>query len=193
MKIPKKGEILTSKGLYALYGSWYKDSLIKSHLSALPKTRQKGEKTRWLVLHDLPSFELLTELMNKKYTTTVQEVLDASTSEIESLSEEISDWKDSIPENLQGGDKYYALEDVESELSSIDFGIDLSDEMKKTNVTILPRDSKSSSRASRIEDITYALELVCKALEIFKEEKVESSIQDLIWDLNNIEFPTAFS
>jgi hypothetical protein len=48
---------------------------------------------------------------------------------VEELKEEMEAWKDSIPENLQGGDKYIqieecisALEEIQSNLENFDFG-----------------------------------------------------------------------
>src|SRR5258708_35409893 len=58
----------------------------------------------------------------------IVEALESTKSDIEELKSELESWRENIPENLQGGEKYAALEQAEDELdngmSSIDEAVD---------------------------------------------------------------------
>lgn len=44
---------------------------------------------------------------------------ESATSTVEELRDEMTEWKDSIPENLQGGNKYSEVEEAESALDDL--------------------------------------------------------------------------
>lgn len=84
------------------------------------KPRAKREKRSFTIKHDLPSQEEYLRLKNQRYKISVENLIQDAYSEIESLAEEMREWFDNLPENLQGADKGCQIEEAADVLEGID-------------------------------------------------------------------------
>ena len=93
--------------------------------------------------------------------------LPVDTGELEALKEEIEEWRDNMPESLQGGDKYSTLDDTANTLESV-------------------VDELQSLEAPTIEQLTNQEELDRLADEL---EELAASIESQCDEADNAEFP----
>ena len=86
---------------------------------------EKSIKTvRNIVARDFPGQEVLVDKINPNPSradrlSEVNSLVEDAKSIVEELKEEMENWLDTIPENLQGGDKYSQIEDCISNLEEI--------------------------------------------------------------------------
>ncbi len=118
--------------------------------------------------------------------------------EIETLAEEMRNWHDGMPENLQNGDKGGRVEECADLLENVQY-IDLPEELASEGtdeeiVTV----AKLPNRASRADRLGWAINLLSGAAEIVKKkggdeamtfaDELESAVQEL----EGAEFPGMF-
>jgi predicted RNase H-like nuclease (RuvC/YqgF family) len=57
----------------------------------------------------------------------LEEAKESAVSEIQNLKEELENWRDNMPESLQGGSKYDELEEAINELDNLESELDGTD------------------------------------------------------------------
>jgi hypothetical protein len=138
-------------------------------------------------------------------TVGLYDAIEEAFSEIESLAEEMRSWADGMPESLQGGDKYSAVDEAASSLENASRPDEPGDELDGITVTIqdpTPR-RRGYSRADRLGQAVYILDACISALEDFAasedpefpEEKAEAAdaykdeIENAKSEVESVEFP----
>lgn len=146
------------------------------YVKKLPK-RKKGEVGKYFLLKPLPTQEELGAMLIESYTRQAQDVFEEACDEIESLKEEIGDWKDNIEENFSGSEKYSQLEEAYDQLDNFSKP-DWPDELEDKDIKVVYIESPpkifrgriTNSRSSRLGEACAKLEAVTDALENFKTE-----------------------
>lgn len=131
--------------------------------------RKRGAPRRFKVVKDLPSKEEYLQLKAKKYTTTVESLIDSARMDIESLCEELREWHDNLPESFRDGDKGSQLEDAISELESVD-PPDPPDMKGVDQSVVYYPDLDADSRSARAAEAASALRAAAEHLRMKAEE-----------------------
>lgn len=172
-------KVLTKIKLNKLYKQdwWHVSKILRSFWVKLPKTK-KGEVSRYLITKPLPTQEEFDARMAKHYTTSAQGLVEDANGEIDALKDEISEWKDSLPESFAGGDKESQLEEALEQLERYD-ELQWPDEIPDFNVVYIPpvpkifRGREQHSRSSRLSEALDKLQLVHDELDGQKEFLLE--------------------
>ena len=116
-------------------------------------------------------------------TTAIVGAISDAVSDLETLKDELTDWYDGMPENLQGGSKGDALQEAVSELDNVsepslsnEVTALLDTEGAKVEITY-QRDRKATSRSARRYESVSMLDAAKEKLEMLVEErrKVEAA------------------
>jgi hypothetical protein len=95
--------------------------------------------------------------------------LDVDTSELDELKGEIEYWRDSIPENLQGGDKYSTLDDTANALES---AIDELETIEVPEFTVPDPEDEEKVKAAKdaLAELPEVLEALADGIEVQADE-----------------------
>lgn len=114
--LPKIGKIITKRKLMSLYGD-YAMSVLGEYVSQL--NTKRGEIRKYKVIKQLPDVAEFKNLLDLRYTSTVEGLISDAYSEFTSLGDELRGWYDNLPESFQGGDKGECLDQAASSLEGI--------------------------------------------------------------------------
>lgn len=197
------GKVFTSRLLKKEIGSCYKDSFFSPYLECLP--RERGKMQSFKILKELPPLTEIREALALKYTIQVQGAVEDVASEIESIAEELSSWYDSIPENLQNGDKAQEVESAKDSLES--FYLEEAPEgLEDCKVVIYPDWDGGNSRKDRLCYAVSILNSVAEAVEEFIQVEEENgdfdeldtlrewkdAVENAASDVDSVEIPGMF-
>lgn len=120
----------------------------------------------------------------------VDDAISAGFGDLTELGEELRNWYDSLPENLQGGDKGSTVDEGASTLENLnepDVDSDLSKalEVKGVDVQVYPL-KKRASRADRRDYAVGLLSGAKDALEEFNEDGENDEAKQLVDDLDEL-------
>lgn len=110
----------------------------------------------------------------------VSSAIDDAFSEADELKDELQNWFDSMPENLQGGSKGQTLEESIGQLESISKPDPIPDSISSYNVTYSERVGRKSSRSTRRDACVARLEACAEAAR-----DLSGSLSDLQYDDNS--------
>ena len=161
-RIPQVGEVVLGRVLRKLYGE-HVFRVIPDRLEEQP--RQRGKEARYRIHIALPTTEEYGRLRDEAYRSTAQDVVSDAASTAQELAEEMRSWHDSLPENLQQGEKGSALEEaadnLEDAVSRLE--VDWPEGAGEVPVVHIP-DLDQSSRSRRCSDAVGAVHSVAEAL-----------------------------
>jgi hypothetical protein len=180
-----RGERVTASSLVAVYGIWA--ARVLTHMTAIAEvTRKSGERQKYTKgKRHLPSTQELDEERSRYFTTTVSDLVSEAYSELQSLAEEVRQWYDGLPENLQSGDKGSRLEQAADTLENLDeptFGdpeeqvvkdapkrhyaqhFDAGERVGKIPVVYMPGNRRRTGRSSRRDEATDQMQAVIDEL-----------------------------
>ena len=108
----------------------------------------------------------------------ISDFVDEACSEFESLQEEMQNWYDSIPENLQGGDKGSAVEEAANELEEASTRPDFPEGVEDEEMEIVmpgrtEKQMMKLSRADRCGDAVSVLSQVVEHLQAMIDDLAE--------------------
>jgi hypothetical protein len=155
------------------YGShaW---TYLRDYLKPLPRAKKEQQKYVWS--REAPTAEEATELRNKHFTTTLEELASDAFSEIESLSGEMQEWYDNMPENFQQGDKGSEVEEAKDALENIST-VELSGEAAKLTTVYIPAEN-IESRGDRINDCVSRLNHAAETLRDELQDLIDAAPKD---------------
>jgi hypothetical protein len=198
---------ISSIMLKKTYGESY-EVVLSDYLEKLPMERKRGVKAKYKILKELPSVEVYREMRTKRFTTDVDTLIDDAFDEFECLRDELQEWYDSMPENLQNSNKGDNLQNSIDNLDSLERP-DVPDEIGKFSCTFYPS-SKCTSRTDRCSEAVGKLRSVMDCLQEALDEDDEkkngkmgeslrSDIEGLRDDMEraadeaeSVEFPSMF-
>ena len=153
---------------------------------------KRGERRSYDIIKELPSTEVYKELLDKKYTITLDQLLSDALGEIESLKDEIQEWYDNLPEAFQQNDKGEQLQECIDQFDSLSLPSvpgekDIEHKLLLDEVIFLP--AKHGSRSERLAEAVRKLEFVAEFIENKDElDHLREQIEDLVSECE-IDFP----
>lgn len=152
----------------------------------------------------------VSKVVVRQYTGTVESAVDDARTELESLRDELDEWRNNIEEHFSTTQKYADLESAVGQLDALDSLPDISDLPEKVRiepVSLQLSNKRKQSRSSRCDE---AVELLRQAASLLLyhgevdegttltvEEKdacmgAASEIQSVIEEIECVEFPGMF-
>lgn len=137
----------------------------------------------------------------KSYKTELREgspdgLVEDAVAELNAIGEELQEWADSMPDNLQGGEKHEALTTAADTLKSIEF--DTADlphtgVVIKYHVSVPKRRRRQPSRSARVENANAAIEAVVEFYRGLDNDEEASDYADQLKELvMEVEIPSQF-
>jgi len=157
----KPGDVITKVAIRVVFDAYFERVLLGSHLEGLPRASRQAPIT-YRVKAALPQPEVYRELRNQGFTTTLEDLVSAAQSEVETLAGELRDWHGNLPEGINSSDKAGEIDEAASTLESITFPEvpeDLCD-IKVLHLPALEQDSRPKRNAevvSMLDDAIGAL------------------------------------
>ena len=157
----KPGDVLSKIAIRVVFDPYFERVIIGSHLERLPRENRKAPIT-YRVKEALPPPEVYRELRDHRFTTTLEDLVSAAQSEVESLGSELRDWHGNLPEGINSSDKASEIDEAASTLENINFP-DVPDALCQIKVMHLPaleqdsRPKRSAEVASMLDDAIDAL------------------------------------
>lgn len=181
----KIGDVVSARSLTKLYGDYFFQicrELVAAeptkYSDAAPGKRKRRLPTVYKIVSELPTVETYRELLRKKYTTNVANLVSEVQSEIEDLTSELQEWFDNLPESFQSGSKGDALNDAICSLESIQLP-DVPEGAEDIEVYYLPsldtnsRPKRAMEAASKLIAAKEAVDE--KVIELREENKPDES------------------
>jgi hypothetical protein len=167
----KPGDVLTKIAVRVVFDAYFDRVILGSHLEPLPRANRQAPIT-YRVKAALPQPELYRELRNQRFTTSLEDLVSAAQSEVESLAGELRDWHDNLPDGINGSDKAAEIDEAASTLENITFP-DLPDSLSTMKILHLPA-LEQDSRPKRGAEVVSMLEDAIAALNSKADELREA-------------------
>lgn len=154
----------------------------------------------------------MRKLISTTRETTIEEAVQDAISEVESLRDEMNEWRDNIEERFGGTEKYERVSEAADQLDNVQ-EIDIPESLREMKVTVVSQ-RKSSKKSPyprwlRLQNAIEALGAVRSLLEEGTEnslieddqkkidltddvEQLMTDVGDAIDNLEGVEFPTMF-
>lgn len=136
--------------------------------------------------------------------TTIGDAISDGCSVLEELGGEMENWYDSIPENLQNGDKASAVQECQEAMQEAGDAPNVPDSIAGFQATVYVSNKKRQSRSDRRNEAVAYLQAAADALrEIAEDDKISESLRDEAGELadevqqridsaESVEFPGMF-
>lgn len=157
----KPGDVITKIAVRVVFDAYFERVIVGSHLEQLPRANRQSPIT-YRVREALPRPDMYRELRNQRFTASLEDLLSAAQSEVETLAGELRDWHDNLPEGINSSDKAAEIDEAASTLENINFP-EIPDglcDIKVLHLPSLEQDSRSKRGAevvSKLEDAIGAL------------------------------------
>lgn len=192
-------ETISARKLTSTYGR-LATQVLADYLEQVGAGRSKSYK----ILKPLPPPQDYKFLENQHFQRTVEDLISDANSEVDSLAEELREWYDNMPENLQSGDRGSRLEEAADTLEGLDKP-EPEGELAEFKVVFRPG-QKVTSRADRASEAANMYREVAQALRDFVEDQQEenkdfsgddyedlaSTCENAADELESVEFPGAY-
>jgi len=190
-KITLPKEPITSRKLKSIFGQ-HAETVLVDYLKELP---HKGRESRkYKVIEPLPELDEYKELEKKRFTTTVQDLVESAFADFEDLGSEMSDWYENLPESFQDGDKGDALSEARDTLEGLSVP-ELNEEIRAIPIFYRPN-VNIKSRADRRDDAVDRLRAVVGTLEEIEEnsdvQAVVDELDNAIDEADSVDFPRMY-
>lgn len=142
----------------------------------------------------------MAKLVSTTQKTTIGGAIEEAFSEIESLRDEMTEWRDNMEERLSHTEKYERVSECADALDNVR-EIDVPDSLRDVPVEIVHQRKASKKspypRWVRLQNASNALEAVKWMIEekedpTDEEEQLASDIGDVVDELSGVEFPGMF-
>lgn len=196
MKTPKVGNTIGALALKNLYDAYADHVLGGVCLLSLP--RKKGARQTYKITSELPAKPEYTTLRDATFTRTVEDALSNAEGELESLRDEMTDWRDNMDgTGLENTDKYSEVEEAASELEGIKVP-EAPEGMPDIKFVFLPdlsdrtgRAHRASRAAQELRHAAYAVRVTEDPTEIGLSDFADE-LEDFADELENVSFPGMF-
>lgn len=137
---------------------------------------ERGKPRRFIILQELPTPEAYLALRREYYTRTFGELLDEAYGEIEGVRDELDDWYNNMPENLQGSEKGNELSLAIDATHDCE-PPDCPESLQNMRVVYVPQLHGKTSRTSRLSDAVDMLTVLSDAIS--PENSSDDDVQEL--------------
>jgi hypothetical protein len=167
-KVPfKKAGSYTARKLRGFYGDHVIDVLVEIQQIVLINTK-RGSPARYVFKAQPTTKKYFEEMRRNKFTQLLGDFVTGAFDEIEAVKEELSEWRENMPENLQDGEKGQELEAAVDALENIE-RLDLPQALAHIHFFWMPPDKKRSY--SRPERLAYSVAEMQAAKDFLDEVK----------------------
>ncbi len=170
----KPGDVITKIAVRVVFDAYFERVILGTHLEPLPRVNRQSPIT-YRVKQELPQPEAYRQLRDQRFTTTLEDLLSAAQSEVESLAGELRDWHDNLPEGINNSDKAAEIDEAASTLENLTFP-DLPDSLSTIRVLHLPA-LDQDSRPKRGAEVVSMLDDAIAALNS-KTDELSQAIED---------------
>ncbi len=170
----KPGDVLTKIAIRVVFDPYFERVIIGIHLECLPRENRKAPIT-YRVKEALPPPEMYRELRNRRFTTTLEDLVSAAQGEVESLGGELRDWHGNLPEGINSSDKASEIDEAASTLENITFP-EVPDALGQIQVMHLPA-LEQDSRPKRSAEVVSMLDDAIDSLNS-KADDLRQAIED---------------
>lgn len=186
------GEIVSSTALDREYDTYFAQ-VLGEHLQLQP--REKRQRKKYKILNQLPSKQDYNALKVKRFTTTVDSLIEDAYQTVSDLADEMQEAADNTPESLKGGDVGQRREEAASELQNFDKP-DVPTFCEGLAAVFFPHKDATSRPKRAIEAadmMTTAATTIREAIEEIEEDsdtdvsELESLCDQLEEDASNLE------
>ena len=170
----KPGDVITKVAVRVVFDPYFERVILGSHLERLPRASRQAPIT-YRVKAALPQPEVYRELRNQRFTTTLEDLVSAAQSEVESLAGELRDWHGNLPEGINSSDKASEIDEAASTLENITFP-EVPEGLCDIKVLHLPA-LEQDSRPKRNAEVVSMLDDALGALNS-KVDELKEAIED---------------
>lgn len=170
----KPGDVITKIAVRVVFDAYFERVILGSHLELLPRANRQSPIT-YQVREALPRPEVYRELRNQRFTTSLEDLLSAAQSEVESLAGELRDWHDNLPEGINNSNKAAEIDEAANTLENITFP-DIPDSLSTIRVLHLPA-LEQDSRPKRGAEVVAMLDDAIAGLNS-KADEVRQTPED---------------
>jgi len=170
----KPGDVITKVAVRVVFDPYFERVIFGSHLEQLPRASRQAPIT-YRVKAALPQPEVYRELRNQRFTTTLEDLVSAAQSEVESLAGELRDWHGNLPEGINSSDKASEIDEAASTLENITFP-EVPEGLCDIKVLHLPA-LEQDSRPKRNAEVVSMLDNALGALNS-KVDELKEAIED---------------
>lgn len=167
----KPGDVITKIAVRVVFDAYFERVLVGSHLEQLPRANRQSPIT-YRVKEALPRPEVYRGLRNQRFTTSLEDLLSAAQSEVETLAGELRDWHDNLPEGINSSDKAAEIDEAASTLENINFP-EVPEGLCDIKVLHLPS-LEQDSRPKRGAEVVSMLEDAIGALNSKLEDRSQA-------------------
>lgn len=151
----KRGEVVSGLRLKRNYGPYALPVLLQVMV-----IKYKGDQFK--VVAEPPTHEVWRKMLHQYFTVPVVSLIDDGYSTFNDLGQQLQDWHDNLPENLQQGGKGCALEDGAGTLTG--FSMPDLDCVPEDLTTVWYPDTKVRSRVAQCAEACGKLRTAAEAL-----------------------------
>lgn len=195
------GQVVTKAALVKEYDQHFWE-VLGDLIQNLP--RKKRERQKYKINKELPSKAVYMALKVKKYTSSVENLIDEAYQVIEELASEMREAYDNMPESLQQGDVGERRNEAADQLENISPNKpDWPSDAPSVDVVFFPHldTSSRSKRASEAADMLTTAAAELRAYEPeegdteLKEqfEQLADQLEEDASDLESVDFPGMYS
>lgn len=170
----KPGDIITKIAVRVVFDPYFERVILGTHLEPLPRAGRQAPIT-YRVKAPLPQPEVYRELRNQRFTTSLEDLLSAAQSEVETLAGELRDWHGNLPEGINNSDKAGEIDEAASTLENLSFP-DVPDALTAIKVLHMPA-LEQDSRPKRNAEVVSMLEDAIGALNS-RADELREAIED---------------
>ncbi len=149
-------------------------------LGTLERTETpRGKPRKWTVVGTLPTQEAYLEARRGYYAETLTALIDNAYSDAEAVGEELTEWYDGMPENLQEGEKGDTLQESASTIeNAVCEKPDLPEGIDGYALTVEFFPGKCDSRPARLAEARARLEAAADLLEEWCTDRTDANTED---------------
>jgi hypothetical protein len=177
--MPEVNDIVTGASLKSAYDAYFASVLV-DYLH--PQSRAKGERQKYGIAKPLPSKEEYMAMLSKRYSTTVESLVDDGYSAIEELRDEMQECYDNMPESLQGGDIGQRRQEAADALDNIAGNRpDVPEQVAGETLVFLPaldQESRAKRAANAADMLSSAAGAIREWIDAEPEKKEGESVTE---------------
>ena len=160
------------------------------------ESRAKGKPQQYELCRELPDKEQYEKLCRRKFTKTIQEMVDEAYGMVEDLGSELQDIAGNTPDSLQGTGLYAAREQAAERAQDIASSKPkVPKQLRNIKIYRLPQ--SGTSRSAQADDAAQTLEAISKVVRELPSKNDEfkeflDQIDNDVVEIEDIEFPGMF-
>lgn len=142
----------------------------------LGEGQKEGRFTKYELNGELPHPSVIDDYLNTKYTTDVESLIDDAFCTIDEVKDELTEWADGMPDNLQGGGKHDEVTEAAGYLESCERP-DIPEPFGDLICVFVP-DPFGTSRNDRVAEAISQMDTAILTLDSFLDDEGDQLEQE---------------